>query len=544
MATIANQRDIELRATTPRVISYVVAPTNVSSLTFTIEQFGARLVWPTVNNTDLAGYDLRIGGTSWATSTSVFKGIANSYFYGITSTGSVAAWIKAYNTSGMFSATEAGTTIVVPTVTAPTLTYTIVGENEQLSWLFASSANFTLDHFEIRTGTTWAGGTFLANTKSTLYQRKADFSGSKRYWVAGVDAAGNVGTPNSIDVVITAPGVVTGTRTEVVDNNALIYWTIPSTGSLPIARYEIRRGASWASPDKTYGSNADSTFTSIFEQASGTYTYWIAAYDSAGNINTPVSLVATINQPPDYILRQTYNSIFADYSGVTTTLTNMYLENGYLLGPVVSETFDAHFTGHAWTTPDNQIAAGYPLYAEPSTTSGSYTEVYDTGATLTSVVSTVLNTTLIAGTVTPSCQISWKLLIGDSWTPITAGVTSALISNFRYIQVVWSFACTAGANLIKVTGLTTTISNKLRTGSGTFTVTTASTGVVVPFNMTPGFVSCDTPICQATVSGGGSVLSTVVDFSGVANPTNFTVYLYNSSGTKVTGSGSWTARGY
>ena len=50
-----------------------------------------------------------------------------------------------------------------------------------------------------------------------------------------------------------------------------------------------------------------------------------------------------------------------------------------------------------------------------------------------------------------------------------------------------------------------------------------------------------TVVSTGNLSGGSAWLCVNID---TANPTNFTVYLYNYSGAKVTGSGSWTARGY
>jgi hypothetical protein len=55
-------------------------------------------------------------------------------------------------------------------------------------------------------------------------------------------------------------------------------------------------------------------------------------------------------------------------------------------------------------------------------------------------------------------------------------------------------------------------------------------------------VDADTPLCQAN---GTTALLPIVDFLDVPNPTGFTVYLLNpQTGQKVTGTGSWTARGY
>ena len=399
----------------------------------------------------------------------------------------------------------------------------------------AAAGAFAIAGYEVRYGATWSGATLAQQVQSNKYTEIVKWGGARTYWVAALDVKGNYSTPVSQALYITPPGAVVSQRADVVDNNALLYWQPPTTGDLPVDRYEVRKGSTWAG-GTVVGSNGNSTFAAVFEQQSGTYTYWVTAYDSAGTAGTPASITATINQPPDYVLRNNFDSSFAG------TLTNMFLEAGKMIGPVdTTQTWATHFSSRGWATPADQIAAGYPLYIEPSGTSGSYEEVIDYGAVLpATVVTATLTSTVLAGTVTATCTISYKTAIGDAWTVATAGVTSVFAAaGFRYVRVHYDFACTAGANVIHVSGINVKVANKLKTDSGTFTITTASTGVVVNFGVP--FLDADTPIAQPA---GTTPLTPVVDFTDVPNPTSFTVYLYNAAGAKVTGSGSWTARGY
>jgi hypothetical protein len=293
----------------------------------------------------------------------------------------------------------------------------------------------------------------------------------------------------------------------------------------------------------------------------------------------------------------------------STTRTNLAFENGYLVGPAdTAETWATHFISRGWTTPQDQITAGYPRYLQPSLTGATYTEVFDYGTILAAtIVTSTLSMTTVTGTVTAACQLSYKkrltltgttgwtagnasvtgsgtaflteLVAGDTiiapngtvvtvlsitnntsltltanyggstvsgqttsfpWINTTAGLTSALFSTFRYVQVVWTLSCSAGANLAKITAHNLKLSYKLRADSGTFTITNANAGVVVPFNL--AFVDCDTPLIQPN---GTTALIPIVDFTDVPNPVNFTVYLHNpTTGVKVTGSGSWQTRGF
>jgi hypothetical protein len=499
---------------------------------FALEPYGLRFVCAKNAEPDVVAYEWRQGAV-WSSSTVLEQNGGTSYLLAVQNAGTFSVMVAARDALGVYSPPL----LITATIGAPSVgsfVPSISGTNLLLTWTGVAAA-FAISGYEVRFGSSWASGTFVQFVQSNKYSEIVKWGGTRTYWVAAVDARGNVGTPVSVVVTINSPGAVGGTRADVVDNNALLYWTAPTTGDLPVDRYEVRKGASWAA-GTVVGSNGNSTFTAIFEQQAGTYMYWVTAFDSAGNSGTPASIQATINQPPDYILRNDYNSAFPG------TLTNMYLEAGNMIGPVdVTQTWATHFSSRGWSSPADQVAAGYPLYIEPSVTSGSYEEVIDYGAVLpATVVTATLMSTVLAGAVTVTCTLSYKTAAGDPWTVATAGVTSVFApSGFRYVRVRYDFACTAGANVIQISGLNVKVANKLKTDSGTFAVTNAAVGVFVPFNV--AFLDADTPLVQP---GGTTPLVPVVDFSDVPNPTGFTVYLYNQSGVKVTGSGSWTARGY
>lgn len=504
------------------------APTGVS---FTFEPFGVRLVCARNLEPDVVGYQRRVGSTfAGATVLEALGG--TTFLWGVQGSGTYTVWTAAVDADGNISPGTA-VTVVVVAGSVSALSASIVDADLQLDFEGAQGS-FALAAYRVLWGDTLIGATEISTVQTTRLVRRVDWLGSRRWWVVAVDVRGNEGAGRSIDVAVAAPGAVTSRRSEVVDNNVLLFWSPPATGSLPVDRYEVRKGATWAG-GVLVGSNGNSTFAAIFEQASGTFTYWVAAVDTAGNLGEPVSIVAAVSQPPDYVLRQSWDSTF------TGTAVNFYLEGGRLLGPVdTSQTWATHFTANAWTTPQNQVDAGFPLYLQPSVTSGSYEETFDYGAVLPpTVVTATLNSVLLAGSVTVTCQIDYKTLLGDPWTAAPAGLTSALIPGFRYLRVTWSVACTAGANAIRFDAFNLTLANKLKTDSGSFAISNASTGVTVPFNVE--FIDTDTPICQPS---GTSPLFAVVDFTDTPYPTEFTVYLYNLAGTQVTGSGSWTARGY
>jgi hypothetical protein len=504
-------------------------PAAVTGMATTVESFGIRISCNRNLEPDVDHYEYRVGA-AWATATVLEPAGGTSYLWRVQVVGSPVVWIAAVDVFGNYS-TPISLTVVVAAPASPALTYAVAGTNEIISWGIPTSG-FAVDRYEIRYGASWAAGTFIDTTKATGYTRKVDYAGARTYWVAAIDAAGNVGVAGSIGVNITAPGVVTSIRADVIDNNALIYWNAPASGTLPVDRYEVRKGASWAA-GTLIGSNGNSTFAAVFEQTAGTYSYWVAAIDSAGTVGTAVSVSAVISQPPDYVLRANINST------LNGTLTNGVASAGILLFPVnTAETWTQHFVNNGYASPQAQITAGSPLYLNPSLTTGSYVEGVDYGSVLASTnITATLNSTVISGTVGISCQIQYKLLAGDPWTNAVAGATTAVANNFRYVRVTYTFTATAGANLLQINGLNIKLAVKQRNDSGSGTASVGGTAVSFGYP----FLSADTPLVQPN---GTTPLIPVVIYAGGVNPTGFTVKLYNTSGTDVGGAFSWTVRGY
>jgi hypothetical protein len=523
----------DARVITHTVVGKLLPPSSVSAITWATEEFGVRLSWPSVPDRDVVAYELRTGA-SWETATVLDANARSGWLWRVQTVGSRTVLVKARDSSGGVSATAASAVVVIAAPSAPIVAYALAGAQEVISWTVPVSS-FAIDIYELRYGATWAGGTPMGVIKATVLRRNADFSGSRIYWVAAVDVAGNVGTPGGLTVTIMAPGAVTSTRAEVVDNNALLYWGAPVTGSLPVERYEVRKGVSWAG-GAVVGSNGNSTFTTIFEQQAGVYSYWVAAVDSAGTAGTAVAIVATINQPPDYVLRNNYED---DWSGIT--LNGLYLEAGKLYGPALNETIQTHFESRSWATPDAQIVAGYPLVFQPSGTTAYLERTMDYGTALpATVISATLSATDLSGALTTVCQLSYKALSGDPWIDGPTGDTQVLASGFRYAKVRFTFTGTGGDDLVEVAGLNIKLSGKLKTDSGSGSaVSTDVGGTVVTF----GVAFIDVNAIVVTPSGTTARYA-LYDFVDAPNPTSFKVLLFDSAGARVSGGFSWTARGF
>ena len=507
-------------------------PSDVTGFAVVLDpDIGATLTWEPVSDLDLQGYEIW-EGTAFGVGTKVGLFAATAKKVDRVPTGTTTWYIKALDTSGIYSTTAASVSLTIVAAPAPTVSGSFAGENFVVAWNKVAG-DLATDFYEIRYGTTtstWATATTLATSKSTAYTFKANWLGTRRFFVAAVDVKGIVGSAGSVDGVVIAPTQPTISE-QVIDNNVLLRWN-DCTQTLPLDSYELRRGSTWAGA--TVIGTKKGGFTSVFEIAPGTYTYWLAGIDLAGNYGTPGSETAVVNQPPDYVLNYNQNSTFSG------TKTNTVAFDGGLLATVnTTETWQSHFTSRSWTTLQDQINAGYPIYALPSTTSGSYSEEIDYGAILGGTRATsTLTSAVVSGSLTVTPTLSVKTAAGDPWTDY-AGVETVYATNFRYLKVSYAFSSSGGNDLLTISILNVKLDKKLRSDTGRGTANSGdSGGTTVTFNAP--FV--DVEAINVTPSGTTARIA-IYDFVDAPNPTSFKVLLFDTSGNRVSGGFSWQARG-
>jgi len=353
------------------------APANLTGLTATAGTDIVLLQWNPITTKNLAEYEIRMGST-WASATVVGRSRTTQFRAAPPAVGTTTYLVSAIDSSGRYSVTAASVNFTVSLPGTPAVSSSVSGANYVLTWAPVSST-FLLDHYEVRQGATWATATLLgtvaAGQSSLTYTAAARFGGSQTFLVAGVDVEGNIGAAGSAVVTVTGAPATT-VNAQVIDNNVLLTWQAVA-GVLPTASYEIRRGSTYAGASVV--GTKSGLFTSLFETAANTYTYWVTAIDTAGNYGTPASVTATVNAPPDYVLKANYNSTFSG------TLTNALLQSGALVMPVdLVTTFAAHFTTPGWAGPSAQVTAGDPIYIEPTPTTAAYDETIDYGTILAS----------------------------------------------------------------------------------------------------------------------------------------------------------------
>jgi predicted phage tail protein len=576
-----------------RVVTIAQAAAPV--ITATVSGSTATLNWTAVaGSLPTTSYEIRQGAT-FATATVLANITGTSYTFRATWSGSATFWVVAQDQNGNFG-TQASTALVITAAPVTALSATFSGQNAVFTWP-AVKGTLDTDYYLLKRGSTWAAATTVATIYSTAYTLKADWGGTQKFWIAAVDVNGTVGTPDDLDIQVTVPTAPAITQ-QVVDNNVLLRWN-DVTQTLPILSYELRRGTTWAGA--TVVGTKQGGFTTVFETVSGTYTYWLAGLDSAGNYGTPGSVSAIVSQPPDYALQFDQNSTWA---GVET---NIYTDPSQVqvVNVNTTETWQSHFTSRSWTTLQDQITAGYSLYIMPTTTTAAYEEEFDYGTVLSGTkVTATLTSNVIAGatTITPTLRVrgttstaatysqttttitvtsaTHGLLAGDyvfldfttgtapdgtylvvtaaantftvtaptattsgnvSWVKWTSysNVTSVFGTQFRYFRVRYDFASAGGDDVLVLSALNVRLDSKIRNDAGTGTANSADVGgTTVTFNV--AFV--DVQSISVTPATTGAVIA-VYDFVDVPNPTSFKVLLFNTSGTRVSGGFSWSARG-
>jgi len=404
-------------------------------------------------------YEIRYG-TTFEVGTPVATTLTTAYRAAIDFIGDRTYWVAAKNVNGNIGV-AGQTTVTVTAAPAPSVDGSFILDEFKLEWT-AVQGTLPTDQYEIRYGDTWASATVQGRVKGTTISTKAKWLGSRTWWVAAIDVNGNVGAPASKAFTISAPSIPQVTQ-QVVDNNVLLYWAA-STGTLPVSTYEFRRGSTWETAEHI-GEKAGG-FTTIFETAGGTYTYLVAGIDSAGNVGLPGSVTVTVSQPPDYVLKADSDIISTENTPAGTFVNAVRDTDGSFVFPVnTTETQAQHFTARSWSTPDNQISAGYPVFIQPALSPGYYEEVIDYGAKIGGTkVSVTITGTVVAGNPTLRTDISVKANLGDAWIDYPDSA-SAYVSNFRYVKVRFTVSGD-DKSLYRVSRMNVKLDSKVKSDAG------------------------------------------------------------------------------
>lgn len=512
-----------------------------------------RLTWDNNTEVDLKGYEVRTENANWGSPTNrVFFGNANNC-----STLSEDArhittyYIKAFDYAGNYSEDSGYIVFAAPLPDSPTnlgYSYSTTSNTNStvtFSWVAPATSFFSIKEYKVIISRPDVDNE-IVYVSSTKFTTLADWLGNATLTVIAVDTIGSESVPATLTVPKFAPNPISAFSTQVVDNNVLLKWDFPTPTSLPISHILIKRGVSWENADKVIGEK-NGTFTSIFELTGGAYTYWLAVVDTDNRESTPVAVPVQVSQPPDFVFNAEYISTFSGTKVNSSLLTN---SNSLLMLVNTSDNWYQHFANHSWTNIQDQVNAGYPIYAQPSLLTASYEEIFDYEVILSSSNITVS----YAGTVVNG-SVDVKLGIQTSSDGITwsaAQYTNAVFAtSFRFIKIIVTANAATDKALYTLDSLVVRLDNKQISDSGNVIASSTDTmGTIVNFvrefidiqsiNLT---AAGSTPLTAVydfsddTLDGTYSVNSGVCTVTAVAHEleTGQNVKLFFSTGTAKTG---------
>jgi len=394
-----------------------------------------------------------------------------------------------------------------------------------LSWESSSTAART---YEIRRSgeLNWDLASFVTRTPSLTVNLAPLTQGSYYFLIKTIDSFGNY-SPNfaSATVTIIPPGKPT-ISAAVIDNNVLLNWTTPTT-SFQIDRFRIYRNNS------VYGT-LRATFVSTFETVAGEYKYGVEAIDVAGNVGGIGEVTTIVNTPPDYQLLDT------KISGLNGTMFNVVRSSTPSLIACVdtNSTWQQHFVSRTWDDIEDQINAGYPIYIQPTVTTGWYEEVIDYGIEIQNTIVTITyQLEQIVSEVTVLVKLAYSS-DGVVFTPFVIGA-SQFVPIFQYLKLRFEFTGLSDKALAELTFMTTTLDVKREVDGGEVTAIYNDVGgTPVLFNKV--FKDVNSITCTAD---SVEPITIIYDFVDIPNPTGFKVFALDSTGNRVTYLVSWKARG-
>ena len=546
-------------AFTSKTIPFV--KTAAPNINIAFEGTKLRLFWsePTQGNTKIKEYEIRRSNnsiTNISGATLVDKINSDSYVLDIDSSfvvgTAVRFFVVALDANGFRG--DVGRTGIInfpdAVLAAPpkptSLTAVIKSDSAFVSWdtVTPLSNGLPIRDYKIyreSSSATTVGTADFQQNGTQITERVLWTDSEQKYFVRAVDTNGNEGELEEVLFSVAIPSKITNLRNEVIDNNVLLRWTESAVGvnQLPIIHYNIYRNTTDAA---NLVGQKQGTFTTVFEQVGGNFTYILIPVNSANVEGSQEQTTANVNQPPDFVLTDEVDSTFSG------TIVNGFLDDGGLFFNVnTSRTWKQHFDpSNNDTSRTFGVYGASTVYALPTENSGSYEEIIDTGAVIASTrIEATLgldpSETVGSTTITPEIFTS---LDGTSYTSKGSGNSNVLGTNFRFIKVKFDFDGANNDDLVKVQSLKIKTFLKRKTDQGSTTVTASeSQGSGKQVNFTETFVDVDA--ISLTIRGSSSSAKyAIYDFVDSANPQNgFKVFLFDNSGNGVAGTVDFTVRG-
>lgn len=492
------------------VVAKVDPPTAPTGLSVSVEGDMLRLAWRESGSAWVEAYEVALSDERWG-SDYLFRGSATSCLVHPGAVDIPVIWhVRTLNAAGLYSEVSVNVSYTVERpadiddITIKFADTSLTNATVTLDWQGVDPV-FGLAFYRI------GYGDVVKQTKATTITLPADWIGDRTFTVQVVDDLGNASLGFSRTVTKLAPKPPLNVRAQVIDNNVLLYWELPEMTTLPVSHVHVREGDDWET-GREIGTKSGS-FTSLSELQAGRYQYWLATVDTDGHESTPVSIVASVSEPPDFVFRG------EQISALDGELVNAAVDGARIILPVnTEETWEQHFAMRSWDTPQAQVDAGYPIYIQPTLLQGSYSEVFDFGTVVATSRATITFTgKTLAGEVSllPRTELS---LDGESWTPYE-GMSDVFGTNFQYVRFTLTVEQAGNHGLYQLTGLSCRLSTKLKNDGGRVECKASDArGTVANFNVTFLDVSSIT-----LTPAGTTPVTAVYDFKDVVQGGTYVV---------------------
>ena len=572
-------------AFTSKTIPFV--KTAAPNIEFSFEGTKLRLFWsrPTEGNTKIKEYEIRRSSNSITNiegAKLVDKINSNSVLIDITQADepkdgfpvgtAVRFFVVALDANGLRG--EIGRTGITnypdPVLAAPpkpqSLTAVIKSDSAFVSWDIVTPLSNGLPirdykiYREAASATTAGSEADFQQNGTQITERVLWTDSQQKYFVRAVDTNGNEGQLEEVLFTVAIPSQIPSLKNEVIDNNVLLRWqeSVVAANQLPIIHYNIYRNTTDAA---NLVGQKQGTFTTVFEQVGGNFTYILIPVNSANVEGSQEQTTANVNQPPDFVLTDEVDSTFSG------TIVNGFLDDGGLFFNVnTSRTWQQHFDPNNNDT--NRTFGVYgatTVYALPTENSGSYEEIFDTGGDIASTrIEATLgldsNETEGSTDITPLISTAPALKDGNgdnildgngnaqptTFTDKGSGNSNVLGTNFRFIKVKFDFIGADNNDLVKVQSLKVKTFLKRKTDQGRITITAAEAAATKPNTNPPELLGKNVPLTETFVDVDSITLSiqgqqnsstgaryVIYDFKDEPNPdlkNGFRIFVFTNSG--------------
>jgi sulfur carrier protein ThiS len=558
------------------------------------------LTWADNPEADTYTYEIRLQDNSWGSNDTqrVFFGDSTRCFAKYLGTSYTNFYIKAIDSSGNYSLNAEQYSYVpapIPDITEIRHSYAdtaLTSATVTLEWDDVETSEFNIAYYEV------IYDAVIRTVKGNSTIIPANWIGERLFTIKTVDVHGNKSSGYSSSIIKYRPGSPADVKTQVIDNNVMLYWTLPTRTSLPIDHILIKKGIAWDTAQIIGEKKGE--FTTINELRGGEITYWLACVDTEGVKGDPVSVKTSVSEPPDFVFN---NEFIDDFSG---TAVNAEFDGISLVMPVNNiESFSDHFVSRGWDDPEDQVSAGFPIYIQPSVNSGYYEQIFDFQQPLSSSrVTFTYQGSVVAGD--PIVSYSVALSLDNITYTVFEGVTEVFGNNFRYVKIRIKVDEPTNLGLYSIQDIRVRSDAKIKSDAGNSIAVVADTlGTIVNFNkefidvqsvtLSPsgttsanavydikdafetGTYNLTSNVCTVTkanhglitgqsvklfISSGSGVAGLYIITSYTANtftvdmvsadtsgdisyyPQSFRVYLFDNSGNRVYSRFSWAIKGY